>query len=551
MTIPGRLTVELDEQDVQQDLHKIISAMGLIRNEQLTKNGICDENKNEYLHLTYRLASAIGGLADIPLLEKTEGIFTAIDNNPALLSYDYLQDAFWRNTEREFTESLDRIVIALQKDYFTGLEDKHHVFNALKFLGSTEEPFETRMQIYDTILPFNNPTSEHNRVLFTNELKKNKISADVVDGLTLVVKEDKDLGKLIKTAAHLGFKDLKTITDDYEIVKKQYPEIEVLERFVPETKLKRTSQKLSRLDALKSIALHYIMGNASYFVQKNLEERFGEEYFKPKSATKLAFSVNLFSATANLLYTGLSYLGDLNLPCTYPKLAAVLFLSEVMRSPILLENNEMYNQGCFHMYNQGFIAGNMPGTILFSPLSMYYHLSKNKHQHWIKVPLSSEQDGDKEKYLSRRAHTNFIPFLEDLAQKQLPKVEDNLRWALENHYTQGNYFTIELFKKAESNSFKRNEYRQRESSSMTFYDISDTGLYKKIASLTCFPDQRYVLSVINKDSKIDFDALTRVLSTQKSVREKSDEISSLVNAEYLHLIKFEHGEKTDEHMLLR
>jgi len=84
-----------------------------------------------------------------------------------------------------------------------------------------------------------------------------------------------------------------------------------------------------------------------------------------------------------------------------------------------------------------------------------------------------------------------------------------------------------------------------------FYDISDTGLYKKIASLTCFPDQRYVLSVINKDSKIDFDALTRVLSTQKSVREKSDEISSLVNAEYLHLIKFEHGEKTDEHMLLR
>ena len=69
MTIPSRLTVELNEQDVQQDLHKIISAMGLIRNEQLTKNGICDENKNEYLHLTYRLASAIGGLADIPLLE--------------------------------------------------------------------------------------------------------------------------------------------------------------------------------------------------------------------------------------------------------------------------------------------------------------------------------------------------------------------------------------------------------------------------------------------------------------------------------------------------
>ena len=46
MTIPGRLTVELDEQDVQQDLHKIISAMGLIRNEQLTKNDISDEDKN-------------------------------------------------------------------------------------------------------------------------------------------------------------------------------------------------------------------------------------------------------------------------------------------------------------------------------------------------------------------------------------------------------------------------------------------------------------------------------------------------------------------------
>jgi len=88
-----------------------------------------------------------------------------LDRNPALFAYDYLQDGFWRESEPEFTRSLDNIVISLEEDDFADLEDKHHLLNALKYLGSKDEELKKRLEIYDTILLKSSNISELNKLL--------------------------------------------------------------------------------------------------------------------------------------------------------------------------------------------------------------------------------------------------------------------------------------------------------------------------------------------------------------------------------------------------
>ena len=70
--VPKHVTLELEEADVQSDIIKVTDAMSRIRAEALHNEKLTDAQKDEYLHLTYRLASGIEGTADSKTVKKLE-----------------------------------------------------------------------------------------------------------------------------------------------------------------------------------------------------------------------------------------------------------------------------------------------------------------------------------------------------------------------------------------------------------------------------------------------------------------------------------------------
>ena len=86
--IPKTVTLELEENDVQEDIVKVLESMSKIRSAALVDNKLDEKQKDEYLHLAYRLASGIEALADNSLLGKMDSLVKIVDKDKRLLRYD-------------------------------------------------------------------------------------------------------------------------------------------------------------------------------------------------------------------------------------------------------------------------------------------------------------------------------------------------------------------------------------------------------------------------------------------------------------------------------
>ena len=536
---PKVVVLELEDKDVEGDVISVLNSMETIRREELVSNRIGDNKKNEYLHLAVRLASGIEALADEKTLGKMDFVVKQLDRNPALMAYDYLQDGFWRESEPEFTRSLDQLLIGLKQDSFSGLEDKHHLLNALKYLGSKDEELKKRLEIYDTILPFNTPSMERNRKLFLASLEKyGKI--DVKNG-GLKVREAKDLDKLLNAAGFFGFSDVDVVLSPAELntIEKKYNPIALEDQ--SEVKGELENSKFAKAFGKIKFLTYPILGNASGYVQRTLENKLGKKNFDGEDASPVSCLTNVVGSILYLGYGAFYAITSENPVPFFSTVSAlsagVMFTQEMVRTTIA---DSMQKR----------VLGNLTGKILFSPLDLglylkYGRLDKNE-KNLFGINLTNLRSPEDHSYNGKKVGHNYHVRLEELAQKQLPdKVEDNLTWSLENHHTQGKRFKRRLYNAGKIDGFQSKRHLDRELGALTLYDVLNAGPYQKTSAIVCFKGKRYVMTYVTGKKENDFNAVSNLLSTDKKMNEKISELSSLTDAEYLHLTEYANGGKED------
>ncbi len=151
---PKRLELELTEGEVKEDLVQILESMSKMRSESLVDKGCTDAEFDEYIHLTYRLACCLKGIADDELSKRVERVAKAIAKDESLLLYDPMQDGHWRKKNRKFARALDEITKTIMGDSFNSSENNHHVLQAIKYLAAKDEDPKEVARVYDTMKPF-------------------------------------------------------------------------------------------------------------------------------------------------------------------------------------------------------------------------------------------------------------------------------------------------------------------------------------------------------------------------------------------------------------
>jgi hypothetical protein len=208
---PKKMEIELKDEDIEDNLVKIIKSMSKTRAETVSNSEFSDKEKEEYKHLAYRLASCLESLADgnDGLLDVMKDIVAKADENQLLLSYDAFQEGYWRKNLPGFEENLEKAVIYVMKDNFSDVEVKHHFWQAIKYLGVKDSSQQERDAVVETILPFHNHISFEEKGYFKHFL----IS---LFGYTREIEDDDRLNVRIDFIDH--FRPRKNISPD--IIKK-------------------------------------------------------------------------------------------------------------------------------------------------------------------------------------------------------------------------------------------------------------------------------------------------------------------------------------------
>ncbi len=144
---------EFEKNDAHNSVAKIIKNMQRIRQHNLLSHKANDKEKQNYLCLSQSLASAIENFKDDLLAKKIQEVYVESDKNSELMKYDALQERNWRIKEPVFSKALDDILVAFRKEDFIWIDEKHHIFNALKCLKAKEKSLQERICMYDSILP--------------------------------------------------------------------------------------------------------------------------------------------------------------------------------------------------------------------------------------------------------------------------------------------------------------------------------------------------------------------------------------------------------------
>jgi len=277
--------IHIGDEDIGGCLSDVLKNMNAIRQEGIQNN---KAEKEEYTRLVLRLASFIEALAGDTLNKNIDIITEEAEKNPALLSYDYLQDKYWQENNPRFAKTLDAILIEFKEDDFVSLAEKHHLFNAIKYLKSGKVPEEKRAQIQATI-------SSHNPLeqkTVSAELAKYGINAENFDDLTVEAKNSEGYEFLARVLDYLGFTGMRTNTSREDFLRMYKTISEVSEKEARKiAKIKGKSKKLQEIVSKKDRehldVLKYKLAKkeAEVLEQKAglLRSQFGVEYWKLKA----------------------------------------------------------------------------------------------------------------------------------------------------------------------------------------------------------------------------------------------------------------------------
>ena len=590
MTDLQKVDIEFSEGDVNGNMAKITEVMERLRREGQATGELSYEKKNEYLHLAYRLASCIEALSDKEMVEKMNEVVKQFDKSSLFFAYDFAQDNFWRENEQEFSKNLDRIVIGLAGDNFSGLEDKHHILNALKYLGSANEPLEKRLEVYDTILPVNNLSREKYRGILLKRLGA-KSYANQENTKTLFVPFGDVNERLIKSLEFFGFDHLETYAEnnfgfDCKNTESGFKrKVEVLK----EDAKKPSDKKPSKFIDLLANTIKYtkplsylVLGALPTSIQRRIERRFDhsnvENAFNPAVASFYQSCIeHLGIYAAGGIYSALDHHHD---GFGLIGVVAYTFVDELFRGIFL---DYLHDDNIFQYPKK--VAGSMVLKLPFLPLEKILDYNSGKiAKNLVRISLTLEpskscrlnNENDSGKLNVPR---DYQQMLEKLAQYPVSEeLEGNLVWSRENHHTQGRYFAKEIITQmpvefarqkypiretgeiigelernlgSKEDHIPKGMHLAREAGALTFYDFLELNPYVKFSGLTCLPGRRFAYTFVSEKQEESFEEIGNILGSEGDFDSKLTRIFEATKSEYLHLTYFRDCKKMEDKTVLR
>lgn len=551
----------IEETPLDQLVH-ILDRMNVLR----TSINPSNEQKNEYLALAQDAAHFIENDSRKVIQQKVEHLKEIRDALPALYGYDDSYDRFWNEQQPQFAQVADELVIQLLGDQFRGFTDKHHVMNAIKYMGSEEFSKQKRWPIYDIILPALGKANESIDT-FLQEMFKPTKPFQNAQGI-MQANTACELEALLASAEYGSRTDIIVIAPSY--VFKAFPDLKGQSYTIPEQKkelVKKRKISTSQMSAPTTL-LHALMGNLPHKVQ---------DYFENEWSTYDGTKATSYSSVVNYTLGGLmagisivllgetgQWVQNLSQVSEYAPLGlaggTMLLASELLRWMYASSLHYVHTgETAFSKYEQpvGSLLGIIPGMII----GQYLKLKKReKTKQAKKNPEPAQKEWliafcpittSKIKYDEKLEDAPHFPdrmchqYLEDLATKKVSwNAENNLVWgAPQNHHTQGEQFLTEMT----GGDTIFSEKLLRKSDSVALYDFFFASPYAKVSALICNPQQRYVLTYTTRGKKYqNLERISEILTETIPFNEKTEKIAQLLKATHLHIVQFSQGKRMNE-----
>ncbi len=535
---PSAIQLELQENEVREDINTILDAMHKIKTEAHANavnkkagslQDLCDDKtKDEYLHLTYRLASAIKGISDDLLDSRMKKVVDCMEKDARLIRYDYCQEEYWKDENKEFSRTLDKVVISALGDRISSFEAKHHTLQAVKFLASADSSPEEKERIYATILPFNGAVPFENKNSFSQVLKRfigYSYHAESDNGMCIKVKgEKKFLEDVFKEAKKMGYLSLESMmsTDDYNQLKNKY-RAEVVDA-KKEDMNESIRNFLSKTAEHSKFLLYPVLGTLSHKLRSRLEDYLGSDSFDAEKASACSFLMELAGGFVMMgLGQGLHSFALFTI--------GVSFLASFFFRLIIGANREDL-----------FYSGSLQGQLISLPFE-YITFKHNGDNICARIKLDEKSPEKK--------IVDANTFFKQLAEFTFSKdVENNLEYSTKNHHQYAKLFTSAIDKKVKKTipPFSPDYEIDKENQVVSISRKIQIGDYKKEEMIAFLKNQRYLISTINSAS-ISYQpkSLHNILASGISEEEKAAAITKDLNADYVHLLKFEEGKKVADY----
>ncbi|MGV8086285.1 MAG: hypothetical protein ACP5N1_01515 [Candidatus Woesearchaeota archaeon] len=230
----------ITEMDLKrEDIFNILHSMEEIRIDNLeTKN--TSKNSEQYLNLASNLAMNLKDISENnpAILNKILDGIDFMTRSNSLLSYDPIQDSFWKDKNSAFVNNLTELWISIAKETFSSTKERYHLLQAIKcfkYITCSEDDLNEELvikdKIYNTILPVQKEFALKDDSIFkrigafflgeTYDVKS-------IDNFTLELPENITLNSLDSIISKIDgkgyrFLKLKIPKDELDILIEKYP----------------------------------------------------------------------------------------------------------------------------------------------------------------------------------------------------------------------------------------------------------------------------------------------------------------------------------------
>ena len=521
---PASITVELRERDVRDDLVRIIEDMGKIRNEHISNSQIPAEIKDEYLHLTYRLASVVKGLINENRAKEMQDIVKTVDKDRRLLRYDSRQDLYWKRRIPAFSQCLDDLVIFGMGDSFRNMEDKHHFLQALKYLAiENETNFDEKEIVLDSILPRHGGIEIHKegiaRRILSRIIGKRYRLESAQGGYTAVTNfvTFKDLESIVEIAREMGFSKLTISSDNGDAITNRFSGAKVDSE--ANTDYSQTGFVDGLLRVTKPLS-YFIIGSLPERIQKKVNAKY--EHYDGETGFYISAWFEALGGIAAGLYAGVKNDPSLGILIGAPFVAEAIIRGSYSSS-------------------KSRVIGTLAGKLLMYPFEDSLGV-ETLNPCLVDIPLLNQSESERCR----------ISDYEKAALIEMPdEIEESLIWSAGNHHEYGNKFAANV----NGNLNIGKGFVDKEHQAVIYNQGIPIGDYIKKSWLFCFHNERYLITGIAENNVPDSDKLTltgRIAEELtngdlESLGERTKRIGTEDGMKYIRLRRYSHGKITHDY----
>jgi hypothetical protein len=529
---PTTMTIELEEKDVRNDLPEVVNSMSKMRAETIKDRKLTDQQKDEYLHMSYRLASGIQAVADEPMTKRMQVVADRLNKNPTLLRYDPMQDGYWRKQEGRFAEALDDLLIATVRDDFHSVDAKHHVLQAVKYLGVEDAQSKEREKVYDTILPFHGPvpleTREGILKKIFGRLLGNQYKLSNLEGLALNIDATSDgfTDEFLAMARDRGYTTLRVeMTDkDFEKVKAQLKDMQVIgQKDIP--KNQRLINFANGFVRYTKPVSYLFLGALPQSLQNRLDRTLPN--FSKGSAFTASCWIQIGSSVVGAILLAVAQQNGWYILGGIPTL-----VDGIARGLIGSDTN----LDSYWYYDKS--AGSVFLKPVFYPLEKHLN-EKPRKTVTIEVPVR--------KIEASQQVPNPIAFYDAIGKMEVPEdVERNLVWDNENHHQFGKSFMAYVKEHAgtQPQGIEIATSINKPNQAVVYNHELPVDGYRKYSSLFCFNGRRYLVTAVepNRGTNNFVENASTILADNSDNHKKLERLGKELDARYVHLREYRSGQ---------